>query len=155
MNMGELDLCSGMDEVAIPLSILAPYHLQQVKDLTLGCGGQESWSFPLTATAVVSTGTEPHLGSKVELMLVIETWMRKRKVRRAGLCHLLVYDVVAWVRERCPTLWPLTTFHRQESWPCSSPTPAVHWRAMRVLHLGIIVELAPDVGIVGEQAMRA
>lgn len=109
-------------------------------------------------------GTVPHLGNKVELTLVVKTWMMQAQEwehGRAGHCHLLVCHVVPWVKERYPTLWPPAAFLRQEgyaqnssvqeSWLCSSsPTTAALWRPIHVPHLGSVVELALDVGIVGE-----
>lgn len=106
----------------------------------------------------------PHLGNKVELTLVVKTWMMQAQEwehGRAGHCHLLVCHVVPWVKERYPTLWPPAAFLRQEgyaqnssvqeSWLCSSsPTTAALWRPIHVPHLGSVVELALDVGIVGE-----
>lgn len=65
-------------------------------------------------------------------------------------------------RERRPAPHPLPPISgrragpkviRAQSYPCSTPTGAL-WRACPALHLGSIIELALDVGVVSEPALR-
>ena len=60
-------------------------------------------------------GPVPHLGSTIELTLVVEAWeSQPRSPTMEELALPLVCCAVIWVRKRCNTS-PLATYSRQRS----------------------------------------